>query len=72
MMYAIESDFNTPKSRLNAIQDLLGRYNGRFRGNPVIHGDKSRVTVGFDDLVEYRKFCTMVRIVEQPYYGDSQ
>ncbi|MCK4829043.1 hypothetical protein KA005_75670, partial [bacterium] len=61
--------FNIATNKLQMLQKLVKRFDGRFLFNPSeLFGGKSSVGLSFDDVRNYNKFSLMKFIIEQPFF----
>ena len=51
------------------IQRLVGRFDARFQGNPIVVGERAYVNLSFDIAPEhYRRFRALYQITQQPFF----
>lgn len=55
---------------LKTIQRLVGAADARFKGNPVVIGERAYVSLCFDRAPDnYRRFSVLARITQQPFFS---
>ena len=60
--------FWAPKRNLVFVQRLVKRFGGYFEGNPIDVGEKSRVSISFDEIGGCNAFNRHLSIVLQPWF----
>ena len=54
---------------LGYVQRLVGRFDARFQGKPLVVGERAYVNLSFDIAPEhYRRFRALYQITQQPFF----
>ncbi len=59
--------FYAPTKFARKVQDLVKKYDGRFKGNPYLGLERTWFEVSFEDSDNYNKFGRRVDIFNQPW-----
>lgn len=65
---SMEMSFYTPVTNLVRMQNLVKRYDGRFKCNPLPIGERAKVDLSFEDAHNANRFSLLLHITEQKFF----